>query len=204
MVFLTSFEEKGLVVLPTHRVLNSELETDLTQEELIETLQEHFQVKPFKVDLSNPQSGENKINQELKKVKKKENQIGIVMVLPRGNGYSLQLKSRVNINDMIDDNIHPSIKKLDVTILHKFIINQVWLGNPEIDLEGEDIFFERETKRIFQLLQNRKGCAAFFIEPLSAKKIQEIASLEELLPPKTTYFYPKIITGLVMRDLQTS
>lgn len=204
MAFLCAFEEEGLVILPTHRVINTEMETDLTPAELMETLEESFDLKSFKVSLANPQKAEEKILAELKKVKKDEDECGMIMVLPNGEGYTMKLKKNANIDDLIDDDIDPLIKGLDLSILHNYIINQVWVGNPDIELEKDDVFYVRDIQKAVQLLKEKKGSAAFFMEPLSKERVQKIMSTGHLLPPKSTFFYPKIITGLVMRDLQTN
>ncbi|GAB4315230.1 MAG: DUF1015 domain-containing protein [Candidatus Sumerlaeia bacterium] len=204
MAFLCAFEEEGLVILPTHRVINTELETDLTQEELKETLAESFDLKPFKTDLSAPEKAVEKIFAELARLKKSDEDCGMVMVLPKGDAYAMKLKPDVSVDDLIEDDIHPAIKGLNLTILHHYIINQVWVGNPDIELEKDDIFYERDPGRALKLLQDKRGAAAFFLDPLSPRKVKEIMETGELLPPKSTFFYPKIITGLVMRDLQTN
>jgi uncharacterized protein (DUF1015 family) len=50
-------------------------------------------------------------------------------------------------------------------------------------------------------MARRKGCVAFLLNPIPKDKILEIAENGELLPHNTTYFYPKLPSGLVIRDL---
>jgi uncharacterized protein (DUF1015 family) len=87
-------------------------------------------------------------------------------------------------------------------ILHRFVIARGWLGNPEIELDHDDIFYCREIPQALDLVRRRKGCVAFLMNPVEKETIIQIAENGELLPHNSTYFYPKIQSGFVLRDLQ--
>jgi len=94
------------------------------------------------------------------------------------------------------------VKQLDVTILHRFVIAKGWIGNPEVELDEDDIFYCREAKEALDLVRRRKGCVAFIMNAVTKDEVLEIAENGELMPHNTTYFYPKVTNGLVLRDLQ--
>ncbi len=100
-----------------------------------------------------------------------------------------------------DEDMPAALRQLDVTLLHRYIIARGWMGNPEIEMEEGDVFYERNIACALDLLQRRKGCVAFFLNPTTKQQAREIADLGHLLPPKSTYFHPKIPCGIVLRDL---
>ena len=84
-----------------------------------------------------------------------------------------------------------SEEKLDVAILHKLILDKV-----------NDIFYTRDPDEAIRLVNSKKYNAAFFLNPTKAKQIKEISLKGEKMPHKSTYFYPKLLTGLVMRTFR--
>jgi len=84
-----------------------------------------------------------------------------------------------------------SEEKLDVAILHKLILDKV-----------NDIYYTRDPDEAIRLVNSKKYNAAFFLNPTKAKQIKETSLKGEKMPHKSTYFYPKLLTGLVMRTFK--
>ncbi|MEK7308231.1 MAG: hypothetical protein AAB089_04085, partial [Nitrospirota bacterium] len=86
--------------------------------------------------------------------------------------------------------IHKSLKKLDVTILHKLIFEK---------LLGIDKFeYEMDPELVIKKLKNSHFHAAFFLNPTKVQAVREVALAGQRMPPKSTYFYPKLLTGMVI------
>ncbi len=199
LMYLNDFDDDGLVILPTHRVLAREYgEMDL--ELILEDLGEFFTLKEFTVDMSDLDKASAKVSQMVKLTKGVTTRL--VMILPSGRAWTLTLKKAVDYDEMIEEKkIHTEVKKLDVTILHRYVISRGWIGNPEVELEEGDVFYEKSVKGALDLLRRRKGCVGFIMNPTTKKQVQAIAELGELLPQKSTFFYPKLASGLLVRDL---
>lgn len=69
-------------------------------------------------------------------------------------------------------------------------------------LKKEKIQYTHSRQEAIELAKKNKG-AAFFIEPFKLKEIKEIISKGKTLPHKSTYFYPKLLTGMVMRRIKS-
>ena len=83
-----------------------------------------------------------------------------------------------------------SLKKLDVSILHKFIFEKL-LNVDHFEYEMDpDIAVERARKGSFE--------AVFFLNPTRIHDVKEVALTGQRMPPKSTYFYPKLLTGMVI------
>ncbi len=199
MMFLSNFYDEGMVVLPTHRVLARELGAGVDLDEVMEDLSQYFNLKNISIDLANLDKAELIIRKELTKAGKER--IAFGMILPKGRVVICALKKTAKLCKMIEEEMSQDMKSLDVTILHNYVIAQVWIGNPEIELDDEDVFYMRDIKDVLKLLEERKGCVGFVLNPIAIDQLRKIASKGEIMPHKSTFFYPKILTGLVMRDL---
>jgi uncharacterized protein (DUF1015 family) len=199
MMYLTNFYDEGLVILPTHRVLSKDLGSGVEIDEVIGDLKDYFTLSEMKLDLNHPEAAESLLTKKV--AEKGKDRPAFAMVLSNGKTFILALKKRASIDDMMPEEIPAPLKKLDVTILHKYIISHVWIGNPEIELEEDDIIYTKDTKEAVLLLKNRKACAVFIMNSVKVDQLREVATIGTVMPPKTTYFYPKLPSGLVMRDL---
>ena len=83
-------------------------------------------------------------------------------------------------------------------IVFKFI-----LKTAELNID-DNILYVRWTKTAVEKVDQGEASIAFLVNPISAKTVVEIAQQHELLPEKTTDFYPKIVSGLMMMDISAS
>ncbi|KPK38371.1 MAG: hypothetical protein AMJ78_10125 [Omnitrophica WOR_2 bacterium SM23_29] len=91
-------------------------------------------------------------------------------------------------------------KNLDVVILHNLILEKAF------GIKGKDaekaIYFTRDSKTAFDWVDAGKDRAAFFLNPPRLEDVKKIAQYRERMPHKTTYFYPKPLSGLVINKLE--
>lgn len=105
---------------------------------------------------------------------------------------------RLNQNALADKD---SQSLLDVYILHSLLLDR-GLGIDANILEAQtNVDYEREHETCIRLVDEGKYQAAFFINPTTAEQVQRIASRGELMPQKSTDFYPKLLTGLVFMQM---
>ncbi|MBI4686520.1 MAG: DUF1015 family protein [Nitrospirae bacterium] len=82
------------------------------------------------------------------------------------------------------------MKDLDVTILHKIILEKL-LGADKVEYEmSPEVVVNRVESGLYQ--------AAFFLNPTRIEDVKKVALGGERMPPKSTYFYPKLLTGMVI------
>lgn len=200
MVYLTPAEQDGLVILPTHRALARSLMAEIDLKEAMAELHQTFCVTSEKVDLAKPQKEAQKIAEKLAELGKQRT--AFAMLEATGKLHYLRLKSGVSPDDLIDDEELPSlVKRLDVSILHHYIINRVFIGNPEFELEEDECFYVRDISALFEMLRTKKAGLAFVLNPTPMEQVLEIVAAGIKMPHKSTYFHPKLADGLVMRDM---
>lgn len=189
-----------MVILPTHRVLSLDLCSEVNLSEVLDDLGQFFNLKKFKTPMNSPRSAEKMIQEKLAFFKDQRSRI--CMLLPNGNSYCLLLKPDSDPDEMIDsDSVRPEIKKLDVTLLDHHVIKQCWIGNPDVELEKGDIFYVKDVPSAVKLLKEKKAAVAFFLSATTLEQFHSIVSKRLRMPHKSTYFYPKLLSGFVMRDL---
>ena len=201
LMFLQRAESEATYARAVHRVLARELSLDSDVEEVIEDLEDYFTVSEFKVNMKDLAKGEAQVAEKLKPARGVATRM--VMAMPSGRAWQLTLRKDIDLNDMIEEEtMSPDFKKLDVVLLHSYVITRGWLGNPDMEIGEDDILYREEIGECLDLLQRRKGCVAFFLNPLAKEDLLKVAENGELLPPRSLEFYPKIPSGLVLRDLQ--
>jgi len=200
MMFVASMEDEGLVVLPTHRALSPEMGAGIDLAEIMGDLETYFTVEPLAVNLDQPEKAAKQLLDQI--VPRRPKQVRMAMVLSNRAVHILTLKPNVKLDEVIGlEDLAPSIRNLDLSILHRFIINQIWVGNPEIELDEADVIYARDAAVILDTVRRRHACVGFLLNAPRIDQIREIAEEGFLMPHKSTFFYPKIPSGVVVRDI---
>ena len=178
MMFLSNMEEsgpdRGLTLLPVHRLVKE-------MKGSIDELQRCFDITPVNLNGNNEVVIKDRL---LSMLKRTGHSFGVY--LKTGGCYHIVL--RQGLDDMID--APPPLRGLDVTILHKLIFENL--------LRVKGIDYEMQPD---EAIRRVKGCqyeAAFFLNPPQVKDVKEVALASERMPQKSTYFYPKLLTGMVI------
>ena len=84
----------------------------------------------------------------------------------------------------------PALKYLDVTVLHELIFSRLGVS--------DHIGYEMDAGRCIELVKEGNFKAAFFLNPTQVEDVERVALASLRMPPKSTYFYPKLMTGMVL------
>jgi len=199
VMFLANTEDPGTSILPIHRALARELDDGVDPDEFFADLEEHFVVIPKKINLAKPGVGQS-LADRVARAGAKRPAFGVA--LTGGRAALLKFKPRQNRRDLLGRSVPKAIRALDVSILHELVIRRAWVGNPEIELDDQDIFYDRDPEAVVNLLRRRRACAVFLVNPPTLEQMMAVARSGRRMPHKSTFFYPKVITGLVMREMR--
>lgn len=198
MTMFVDMQEPGLVVLPTHRVIN---EMHVTAEEVFSRAEGNFQVDkyPFEND------------SEKRKV---IHQLSVDMDACYRNGvcafgfysgdksvYLLRLKDNDVLREIMTEEEFEAYGDLDVVILQKLLLEAVLQIDQEQITAGGKISYVKEAQDAIVEVDKREYAAAFLLNPTRIEQVTRVASMGKVMPQKSTFFYPKLITGLVINDL---
>ena len=89
-----------------------------------------------------------------------------------------------------------ALKDLDVTILHDLIFKQL--------LDIETVSYEMDIQKCIRAVRSGECLAAFFLNPTDVYDVERVALASLRMPPKSTYFFPKLLTGMVLHIFKYS
>ncbi len=185
MIVLVPMNNPGLVCLPTHRML---VDVDLTG--LLDRLDSKFEIESFAPD----REAQSTIIQALE-----ERKHAFGLILP--DGYHLLTLKEEAALDPGKLGVSPAYAELDVTILHKLILeDELGIGQEELRAQTK-VRYTRCTQEAVDSVLEGKVLASLLMGPLDATAVKLVAEAGEKMPQKSTYFYPKLITGLVLNPL---
>jgi len=197
MMYLTNSESEGLSILPIHRILNDDFGTD--HDEFLSDLEEAFETKKFKVS-KNVEELRERFTTELGQYTGIQTAFGVVM--KDGRNFLIKLRDDVDYDDIIEEKISDMKKSLDVTILQRYVIMQLWVGNPEIELDESEISFTNDMAEAIEKVLFGKSKITFLMNPTPLEKVKGIALANDRMPQKSTFFYPKLLSGIVLREIK--
>jgi len=202
MFAFANISHKGLIVLATHRLAGN-LE-NFSFEKLITEMKENFELTELKFD--SPESKMDSRRKMLEQMKARhdndKNAFGIYG--PNNTFYVAVLRDKKAMDPVMSD-MSSAWRTLDVSILHKLVLEKI-LGIDEESLaKGENLEYVKDTPNaiddsISQVDSGHKQ-AAFFMNPVKMQQLKLVTEAGERMPQKSTYFYPKIFTGLTIRKL---
>jgi len=197
LMFFCSMEDPGLTIFPVHRALNRNL--DIEPYLLEKKLAEDFFVEkiPF-----NPQNKKEVIREFLSRLEKngKESHAFGFFMAQTSWFYLLTLKPD-SLDGAWGEDIHPLLRRLDVVILSRLIFQKV-LGIRREELDQENIIeYHHDSLQALKLVEKGRYPMSFILNPTPIHQVSQIAEASLVMPRKSTYFYPKTMTGLVMNPL---
>ena len=185
LMCLVALQDPGLTVFPTHRLVR-ELRPD-QQETLASALRSSFDTEELR-DTS-----------ELVPTSDTQVRIGYIDAHFR-RPFMLTLKDQAIADAALADHAEP-YRRLDTAVLEALILKGS-LGMTDEDIDHlAQLGYARDFDNALALVENGQYDAAFFMAPPPVESIQQVAAAGESMPPKSTYFFPKVPTGLLFNPL---
>ncbi|HET9487372.1 MAG TPA: DUF1015 domain-containing protein [Chryseosolibacter sp.] len=184
LMYLTNTESGDLKILPTHRIIKNLPAFD---EGLVyEKLHEDFIVKP--VDDSDTL-------QEI--IAGKQWAFGLIM---KGGCYKVRLKPESF--GKLNWPFPAVVKKMDLTVMHYFIIEKI-LGIPgRVQRRSEILEFERRYSECLNKVMQGEALMAIITNEISIDEVKTVCQSGYTMPQKSTYFYPKVIGGFLFTSVR--
>jgi uncharacterized protein (DUF1015 family) len=189
LMCLVALQDPGLTIFPTHRLL-SNLKDPGVQQRLGAYLREQFEVTPIdKSELRPPDDPTASTPLTMGYIDSHHRQ-----------AYRLVLKDQATADQALADYPEP-YRHLDTAVLEALIFEGV-LGMTEDDVAHlNGLGYSRTDDEALQLVESAEYDCAFFLRGSPVRQVQEIAAAGVNMPPKSTFFYPKVPTGLMFNPL---
>jgi uncharacterized protein (DUF1015 family) len=193
---LVQADDPGLVILPTHRVIRRR--PICAGAELRAVLARHFRVRSVALDPADPV---RRLRVALADIARRQG-AGIACAVYDGGGevLVLELTDPAASQALLAEGHAPAFARLDVAVLHRLLIEGV-LGVPSAAQADDSIRYTRDESQALAEVSAGKAAAAVFLNAPRVEQVQAVAMAGERMPQKSTYFYPKVLSGLVMSPL---
>jgi uncharacterized protein (DUF1015 family) len=192
MMYFAPVENPGLVVLPIHRLIRPLPYLEVSRFE--EELKNYFEVMEYPFG---PRTLEKQKAKLLREIEKRQGRHAFGMAIKEVNKlYLLALRNPEAVDMLVEEEKPEAWKRLDVTILRALVLEKI-LNVPN----EEYLAFTKDADEAIDKVRNGEFQIAFLLNPTQVSDILTIASKFEKMPQKSTYFYPKLLTGLVMHRI---
>jgi uncharacterized protein (DUF1015 family) len=189
LIYLTATEASGLCILPSHRVVSGEPAPQ--GERLLQVLGRDFDVQPL--------DGSRSLSQATAEAARGTVAIGISL---RGTGsWVLRLKDLEIAHRAIGGCGSDDLAELDVCVLQNLILGPHLGISPEVLATTERVSYTIHEEEACARVRRGEAQAAFILNPTTTEQVWQAAQRGVTLPQKSTYFYPKLLTGLVLNPL---
>jgi len=184
--FLCSMEDPGLVILPTHRLL-TDLKTSDKHEGIANVLREHFEIEKVELEDIEPPAGGlpafGYIDAHFKQP------------------FRLTLRNPKSLDQAMSDK-PDAYRRLDTAVLEALILRGP-AGLSEDDISHlNGLAYSNDIEDALEAVTDGRADAAFILRGTPIDQVRQVAAAGETMPPKSTFFYPKVPTGLLLNPLE--
>jgi uncharacterized protein (DUF1015 family) len=187
LMALVSLEDPGLTVFPTHRLISGLADDQAKQEALGAGLRELFDVEEVPTDQLDPGGSQG---------------VGVFGFIDshHNQAFRLRLRDAAHLDEALADH-STAYRTLDAAILEKLVLKGV-LGMSTDDIAAKrGIGYTPSIDEALAKLEDGGYQAAFLLRPTPIDQVRAVAAEGETMPPKSTYFFPKLLTGIVFNPL---
>lgn len=185
MMMLVDMEHEGLVIFPTHRLVSG-LE-NFDEEKVLESVSKNFEITPL---------GGRTIEEALET----DGGAKRMVYIGKTDSHLLTLKNPSALEAAFPDG-SVFYRQLDVNLLHGLILEPV-LGIDKANMAAQkNLTYTHNISEAVNGVADGKYQCAFILNPTLVTEIRDVSLCGEKMPQKSTYFYPKLITGVVMNKL---
>ncbi len=199
MVYLTNMADEGLVILPTHRLVSGL--PDFQPTLFLNQIQQYFRLESFPGLVPDQNTAFTNFLRELAQRGKTGKSLGMVL-----NGYPqyfLLTLQREDIWHQVAQLLPSVLERLDVSLLHLLIFLKLLNISNEDLTAGKYVRYLRDPYETGKEVLAGKGQMAFFLNPPQVALVRDVALAGETMPSKSTFFYPKLLSGLVINPLES-
>jgi uncharacterized protein (DUF1015 family) len=195
--FFCGMGDAGLLILPTHRVLHSLKSFD--PKTLLEGAARFFEISPLDGDVSSAAG--------LKAALARSAQAGATrpsfLMVTGGKTYLFQLKADAPLDSISSLSKHPVLRKLDVNMLHVVVLQHLLGLSLESQEKLENLRYVKEAAEAVASVGKGGVQAAFLLNPTQMAQVRGVAESGEVMPQKSTFFFPKLPSGMVVNPLDS-
>jgi uncharacterized protein (DUF1015 family) len=193
MVFFANGDDPNLVVFPTHRHVHS-----LPAASFDELVARAGAV--FTVDVMDGAASADALLAWLGEAPTRPS---FVIASPDGRAARLSLKAGIDLGaHPTVGRLHPTLRKTDVGLLHAGVLEHILGITPEAQAAKTNLWYPQDARAALADLRGGKGQLLALMNATPVADVRTVAEAGEVMPQKSTFFYPKVLTGLAIHTLE--
>ena len=198
LMYLSNLFDPDLLILMAHRLLGGPRVKQLDEAKVLGRLKEYFEIASLPPADEFGEAYEEFLEQTLAEAPPQE---AAFILLGFGRRAWL-LKMRPGVRQKtLARQMHPALAQLDVAVLNYLIFEKV-LGLDAKALDDQETFsYSSQISDVVAAVARGEARLAFILNPTRIEQVQEVASAGLTMPRKSTYFYPKVMSGLIMNPI---
>ena len=203
LVGLTADEDPGLLVLPIHRLV----QLPPLDEDPLQTLARHAAVERVDGATDDPDAALERLLSVMAERGRSASAFGLC--LPAGQAglpgddrfFLVTVEDAAGLVHRLCPDCPTEWRSLDVAVLHFALLGMVLRINPDPIEEGGSVATVDDAREAYQAVRDGRYSAAFLLNPVPVAQVLAIADAGRRMPRKSTFFHPKLATGLVINTL---
>lgn len=196
LMYFANMEDQGVTIFPTHRLLFGL--PDFRLEPFLGALAEWFEIEARPLDPADAEA-----RREVRRVLQEKGKAKRTLALFAGGRqiHYLSLRDERVMDTFFDPKTSKALRTLDVSILHQLVLEKVLGITAEAQERQAHLKYVKNFDEPFEQVLAGKAQAAFLMNPTRMSEVRDVANAGEKMPQKSTYFYPKLLTGLVFHKI---
>jgi len=196
LMYLVSAHDPGLVILPTHRVIRQRLA--LPMDALRQALGRYFRMEVVPLESGNPLMSLRIALADIHR--RRRDAVAFGLYAGGEELLVLELQDHAAVRGVVAVGRSPEYARLDVAILHELVIERI-LGIQPSGQADDSIQYTRDEGQALEAVTSGEAHLVLFQNPPRVEQVQAVALAGERMPQKSTFFYPKVLSGLVINPL---
>ncbi|MBI5561983.1 MAG: DUF1015 domain-containing protein [Deltaproteobacteria bacterium] len=198
MMYFSNMDDEGMTIWPTHRVIRGLAGFDAKA--FIGQCNPYFDLEEMPCAPDNGETARKEFLNKVEKNGKKAIAFGLYM---RGADayYVLTLRSKDVMDKVFGPGIPDVFKALDVTVLHSLILSKMLGIGQEAQEKQLNLVYVKNSEEAIDGAKKDNNQMAFILNPTRIEQVKAVALAGHVMPQKSTYFYPKLLSGLTINLL---
>lgn len=197
MTYLCAISDPGLTILPAHHLISESL--NLSKKELETALNKYFHVRTFSFTKTEERGTRKAFLRNMEKEGRTENALGLYTRLAK-TYYLLKPKEEA-AKESTFEAWPPLLRKLDTVILTSLVLQGIIGLTAETLDDPQRITYTSRARDAIRQVNEGKVEMACILNPTRIEQVQTVAEAGLIMPRKSTYFFPKVIAGMLFNPL---
>ncbi|MBI5643884.1 MAG: DUF1015 domain-containing protein [Deltaproteobacteria bacterium] len=200
MMYFSNMDDEGMTIWPTHRVIHSL--NDFNGGSFLAECGKYFDIEEFAYNDSTEPDARKSFLARLEAAGREKIALGL-HIRATDIFYVFTVKSGDVMGKVFGDKIPEVFKNLDVTVLHSLILNNILGITQEAQEKQTNLIYVKSYDEALSAMKKDENQLVFLLNPTRIEQVKAVAEAGFVMPQKSTYFYPKLLSGLVINLLSS-